>query len=98
MPRALDTDAWADEMQIEALRKMGPARRMELAFELSAAAWTMGRSAYDRLYPDESCDKRDARFLTSLYGKELAEKCVASRRHSGNAQLAGKFMTPISPS
>jgi hypothetical protein len=97
MPRALDTDARADEAQIEALRNMGPAARLQRTFELSAAAWTMARYAYDRLYAQEPCSKRDIRFLSSLYGSELACKCVEQRMASQNYNDVGKCMTPVSP-
>jgi hypothetical protein len=94
MPRALDTEAWADAMQIEALRKMGAVKRMQMTFEISAAAWTMARSVYDRLYPTETRAQRDKRFLTSLYGKDLTEKCIAIRTEMF---VAGDIMTPLSP-
>jgi hypothetical protein len=80
MPRALDTEPWADEMQIELLRQAGPTRRAELCFELSAMAWNAARAAVDRLYPHETQDQRDLRFLTSVYGAQLARDFIAYRQ------------------
>jgi hypothetical protein len=78
--RSPDTDAWADEMQFELLRKATPARRLEIAGQLSAFAWNAARAAFDRLYPQETEDQRDQRFLTEIYGEELAEKFIAHRQ------------------
>jgi hypothetical protein len=78
--RSPDTEPWADEMQIELLRKAGPARRLEIALQLSAMVWNAARQAFDRNYPEETEDQRDCRFLTEIYGKELARKFIAHRR------------------
>ena len=80
MARARDTDEWADEMQFELLRQAGPTRRVQLCFELTAMAWNSARSAFDRLYPHETQDERDLRFLTSIYGAQLAKDFIAYRR------------------
>jgi hypothetical protein len=78
--RALDTEAWADEMQIELLRQAGPTRRVQLCFELTAMAWDAARSAFDRMYPHETQDERDLRFLSSIYGEQLAKDFIACRQ------------------
>ena len=78
--RSPDTDAWADQMQIELLRQAGPEKRLKIALELSAMVWNMARSAVDRYYPHETQDQRDLRFLTQCYGRELAEKFIAHRQ------------------
>ncbi|MCY3017806.1 MAG: hypothetical protein NTW87_02075 [Planctomycetota bacterium] len=80
MARSPDTEPWADEMQIELLRQAGPARRLELACQLSALAWNAARSAFDRLYPHETQDQRDLRFLSSIYGEQLARDFIAYRQ------------------
>lgn len=80
MARSLDTEAWAEEKQMEALREMTPERRLQLTFQLSAAAWTMARAAVDRMYPEETEDQRDLRFFSSLYGDDLARKVIARRQ------------------
>lgn len=80
MSRARDTEPWADEMQIELLRQAGPTRRVQLCFELTAMAWNAARSAFDRMYPHETQDERDRRFLTSIYGRQLADDFIAYRQ------------------
>ena len=79
-PRSPDTEVWAEELQFELLRKAGPARRLELSFELSAMVWNGVRAAIDRLYPQETQDQRDQRFLTQLYGEALAKDFIDYRQ------------------
>jgi len=86
MPRPSDTDIAADAMQIEIIRKMPAARRLELTFQLSAEAWNMARAAFDRLYPNESVESRDLRFFSSLYGDELAQKFLGRRDQLRNGR------------
>ncbi|HEY3321986.1 MAG TPA: hypothetical protein VGP72_16080 [Planctomycetota bacterium] len=78
--RSLDTDPWAEEMQLEILRKMTPQRRLDLTFQLSATTWNSVRAAVDRLHPEETEDQRDQRFFSSIYGEELAAKFIAYRQ------------------
>jgi len=78
--RSPDTEPWADKMQFDLLRQAGPGKRLELACQLSALAWNAARSAVDRYYPEETEDQRDLRFLSAIYGKELAEKFIAHRQ------------------
>lgn len=75
-----DTEPWAAEMQIELLRNASPARRFELACQLSAMIWNGARAAIDRLHPEETQDQRDLRFLSELYGLDLAKKFIAYRQ------------------
>ena len=81
-PLSPDTEPWAEEMQFDLLRRAGPARRLEIAGELTAFAWTAARAAVDRLYPNDTEDERDLRFLGGIYGKVLAEKFIAFRRRT----------------
>ena len=76
---SLDTDPKIDRLQYDLLRQAGPAKRLKIAMELSAMAWNGARSAFDRLYPSETEDQRDERFLASIYGKDLARKFIAYR-------------------
>ncbi len=77
---SLDTDPHIAQMQTELLRAAGPGKRLDLAVQLSAMTWNMARSAVDRYYPEETQDQRDLRFLSSVYGRELAEKFIAHRQ------------------
>ena len=74
-----DTEAWADKKQIEILRKLGPGKRLELAMQMSSALWNASRANVERLYPDWTEDQRDFLFLSSLYGKQLAQDFMAWR-------------------
>ena len=80
IPRSPDTEVWAEELQFELLRKAGPARRLELSFDLSAMVWNGVRASIDRRYPQETQDQRDQRFLTQLYGEPLAVAFIAYRQ------------------
>ncbi len=80
MARALDTEPWADEMQIRLIRAASPAKRLDLAFQLSAMVWNGVRAAIDRKFAGESRDERDRRFLAELYGSDLADAFIAFRR------------------
>ena len=79
-PRSPDTEPWAEEKQIELLRQAGPGRRLKLAFQLSAFGWQAARSAFDRLFPHETEDERDLRFLTQIYGAGHAHEFIAFRQ------------------
>lgn len=87
MPHSLDTENWAEELQYELLRRAGPLRRLEIAGELSAAAWNACRAEIDRLHPHETKDQRDDRFLTFIYGPEIARMYAAERQRRGQAQM-----------
>ena len=78
--RSPDTEAWADAKQIELLRAAGPERRLQLAVELSSMVWNAARAAVDRYHPHETLDQRDQRFLSEIYGAELARKFIAHRQ------------------
>jgi len=67
-------------MQIELLRQAGPEKRLQLACQLTAMAWNAARSAFDHLYPQETEDERDRRFLASIYGEKLANGFIAYRQ------------------
>ncbi len=75
-----DTSPEMEQMQIDLLRKAGPARRLQLAAQLSDMVWKASRHAVDRYYPQETTEQRDTRFLTEIYGKDLAERFVAFRQ------------------
>ena len=79
-PRSPDTDPKMEELQFELLRRASPTRRLELAFQLSAMVRNGVRSAIDRAYPYETREQRDERFLTQLYGQDVAKAFIAYRR------------------
>ena len=77
---SMDTEHEAEEMKIRLLRQVSPARRLELAFQFSAMIWNGARAAMDRLYPEETLDQRDYRFLKELYGDPLARDFISYRQ------------------
>lgn len=79
-PRSPDTEPWAEELQFALLRQAGPLRRLELAGQLTSMSWNIARAAYDRLYPNETQEERDLRFLSQIYGSELARQFMTNRR------------------
>ena len=79
-PRSPDTEPRAEEMVFDLLRKAGPARRLELSFQLSAMVWNGMRATIDRLHPEKTQDERDRIFMTEMYGAELAKNFIAYRQ------------------
>lgn len=90
---ARDTSPEIDEIQIGLLRKAGPARRLQLAEQLSAMVWKASRHAVDRYYPQENADQRDERFLAGIYGSDLAERFIAHRQKIQGPRNKGADMT-----
>ncbi len=79
-PLAMDTDEWAERKQLELIRAATPAKRLNLALQLSAFSWNAARSAIDRLHPTENQEQRDHRFLELMYGQEIANRYRAWKR------------------
>jgi len=44
--------------------------------------WTLARGAIDREFPHETEDQRDLRFMTNIYGDELAQDFLAYRQQT----------------
>ncbi len=72
-----DTDPKAAEVQLELLRKAGPAKRFALMCSLSDMARGLARRAIERVHPGISPRDRDLLFLELHHGKELADKVRA---------------------
>ncbi len=71
--RSADTDPEAEAVQIELLRQAGPARRAQMALELSAQVIGMARRHLRRMYPDATETEIGLKFVELNYGRELAE-------------------------
>ncbi|MBI3831222.1 MAG: hypothetical protein HY291_17015 [Planctomycetes bacterium] len=80
VPQSLDTEDWAAKVQLDLLRKASSLRRLEIAGEMTAAAWNACRAEFDRLYPHETQDQRDYRFLRHIYGEAIARDFIAQRK------------------
>jgi hypothetical protein len=68
-----DTDPDAERVQIELLRRAGPARRAQLALSLSAQVIELSRRALARAEPSASPVEIQLRFVELNYGRELAD-------------------------
>lgn len=71
-PRSSDTSAEAECVQIDLLRSAPVARRLELAWSLSATVISAARRALAKQHPHLSPSALDARFVELHYGKEAA--------------------------
>jgi hypothetical protein len=76
--RSADTDADAERVQMGLLRGAGVARRLGMAFSLSATVISLARRAIRRSLGDVSETEVGLRFVELNYGAELA---AALRRH-----------------
>lgn len=75
-----DTSPDASRIQLEAVRRLGPARRLEVAIAMSEDARRISIEAVKRRHPEYSdAEARDA-VLRALYGDDLADKFARSRR------------------
>lgn len=70
--RPADTDAAAEAVQIDLLRRAGPARRAAMALALSARVIALARRALRRSHPEETEVESRLRFVELHYGRELA--------------------------
>lgn len=71
--RLTDTDPETQAVQLEILRRAGPARRLELTLSLSRAVIAMSRRALRRLHPRASDEELGVLWVRQNYGDELAD-------------------------
>jgi hypothetical protein len=67
-----DTHPDAERVQIELLRRAGPAQRLKMALDLTATAINLSRRAIARANPHFSEHDVNMRWVELTYGKELA--------------------------
>jgi hypothetical protein len=72
------TSQAAERLQLDLLRRAGPARRGEVAQSLSTAVIEMARAAIARRHPEYSEREVLLAFVEASYGAELAARV---RRH-----------------
>ena len=72
--RSEDTDAEAERVQIDLLRRAGPARRARLALSLSATVIGLARRAIRRSVPGASEEEVGLLFVDRHYGHDLASE------------------------
>jgi hypothetical protein len=70
--RSADTDPEAEAVQMELLRRAGPARRAQMALDLSAQVIGLARRAIRRSHPPATETEIGILLVELLYGKELA--------------------------
>lgn len=78
-----DTDAEAERVQLELLRRAGPARRLQLALSLSRSVMSLSRGGIARRLAGASPEELGLRFVALHYGAELADalrRDLVSRR------------------
>lgn len=71
--RSADTSADAERVQVELLRRVSVARRLHMAFRLSATVMSMARRALARQRPHASRRELDLEFVALHYGAALAD-------------------------
>ena len=74
MSRAADTDAGAEQAQIELLHGATVARRASLARSLSGTVLQLTRRAVQLRNPGASAEELDVAFVEVCYGSALAQK------------------------
>ncbi len=80
-PRPADTSAEAERVQIDLIRAAPVARRLHLAWSLSATVIGAARQALRRARPDASSQEIDLRFVELHYGPDLAAALRAELVH-----------------
>ena len=81
--RSTDTDAEAEKVQLDLLRRASVGRRAGMALSLSGSVIGLARRAIRRLHPDKTAEEADLRFVELHYGRELAaglRRYLAARR------------------
>ena len=72
-----DTDPRMLEVQIELLRRAGPARRAAIALSMTTTAIKLARAAIQRAHPDWSDQEVALMWAEVHYGKELTDRVRA---------------------
>ena len=75
--RSSDTTTDAERVQLDLIRAAPIARRLHLAFSLSASAITLARRAIARAHPSASKEGQDLLFVQQHYGAALAREVRA---------------------
>lgn len=79
-----DTDPKAAAIQLDMLRRAGPARRLSLALSLSRTVIELSRAGLRRRWPEAGEEEIALRFVALQYGSDIALG-LASRLSRGRA-------------
>jgi hypothetical protein len=88
LPRSIDTEADAEEVQLRLLRAAPPGRRLQIAFRLSATVIGAARRAIARARPQATKRELDLRFVEVHYGADLARALRAHLERRDTAAAA----------
>lgn len=72
-----DTDPKIEQIQIELLRKVSPARKFEMVAQMNNAVRTFIYAGLERRHPDASSETLRRLFAELLLGKDIARKVLA---------------------
>jgi hypothetical protein len=72
-----DTHPDAHRVQVELFRRAGPARRLQVALDLSDETYTFARRAIERANPGVSQREVDLIFARVHYGKDIERRLRA---------------------
>lgn len=88
-PRPADTTREAERVQVALMRAAPVARRLQLAFGLSATAINLAKRAIARARPSESQEELDLVFVEVHYGVDLARELRSDLERRRRQQRAG---------
>lgn len=71
-----DTDPQVEELQIRLLRQTPTWRKMEMFADLNSSARAFAISGLKQRYPDIGEDELRFKFVSLLYGEEIAQKVL----------------------
>jgi hypothetical protein len=77
-----DTHPEMEALQIQLLRQVGPARKMEMLAQLNASARTLALTGLRSRYPQASETELRRRLASLLLGEDLARKVYGEISHA----------------
>ena len=78
-PLSQDTSLEAERQWLDVLRAMGPAKRLQMTFELSSSVRRMAIGAFRRVRPEASAEEEREWILRQCYGDEWTDRFLAWR-------------------
>lgn len=71
-----DTDPHVEELQIKLLRQTPTWRKIEMFADLNSTARILALCGLQQRFPDIDNDELNFRFVSLLYGEEIAQKTL----------------------
>lgn len=81
-PYTSDTSPEAEAIQLEAVRRLKPSERLEIAMRLTSALVSQSKSAIRRRFPEITADEVEIKFIELHYGQDLADAVRAQKIRS----------------